>query len=439
MKKKVDMNEEKNVLSYARPLTQSELISVNGGFKFPWSKDKSVDSREEDGGSAPANTTTVYTSTGNTTVEIQSDAVYVDGHEVRGKDSHRYGGGGTKPASETPKNDDTPAPTVAEPVPTPVVAEKADALDVNAVAPDNNPVLKADDYSDLVLDNTDKNDDNKYTVHGKTGLENKGTKNENTGAGGTATVNSSSITTNTPAQVSATTMEENTPRVRTESESKVDESEVADETQAAPIVKDTGSWGQVADDVKRRTMQAYAEDKEKDSSMNGTTGGDSNKFSQVGCKMTGTSKIASSAAGYDISIMDVNDKYDTNKDGLMTQAEIAAAIEANLLEGVELQTDYWENQLSKEKLSEISDSEYATTTFILARAEDVHGGQHWIVVEGYHTDENGTVVFDYNGTSNNDRANGRTYVLGTGDSTQNIYRVSKIETYTVIDKRSLGV
>ncbi len=82
----------------------------------------------------------------------------------------------------------------------------------------------------------------------------------------------------------------------------------------------------------------------------------------------------------------------------MTQAEITVAIEKNLsgdqtvssdyLEKRTVTSDYWEKQLTKEKLDEIANSQEGTT-YVLGRAEDVCGGQHWIVLEGYSINESG--------------------------------------------------
>ena len=189
-------------------------------------------------------------------------------------------------------------------------------------------------------------------------------------------------------------------------------------------------WGKLTNETaKNSTMQDHATNKEVDSSMNGN-----NEFSKVGCKMEGASKILTEITGKDIDITNVNDEYDTNKDGLMTQTEITSAIEKNLSENQTVTSDYWEKQLTKETLDEIANSQEGTT-YVLGRAEDVCGGQHWIVLEGYSINESGQVVFDYNGTSENDARNNRTYILGEPTAEQkanNYYQISKIETYTII-------
>lgn len=209
------------------------------------------------------------------------------------------------------------------------------------------------------------------------------------------------------------------------------------DTGGSTPVQDT-SWGQLTNKIAiDSTMQDH-----KNDGLNKMNG--NNEFSKVGCKMEGASKILTEITGKDIDITKVNDEYDTNKDGLMTQAEITAAIEKNLsgdqtvssdyLEKRTVTSDYWEKQLTKEKLDEIANSQEGTT-YVLGRAEDVCGGQHWIVLEGYSINESGQVVFDYNGTSKNDALNNRTYILGEPTAEQkanNYYQISKIETYTII-------
>ena len=69
----------------------------------------------------------------------------------------------------------------------------------------------------------------------------------------------------------------------------------------------------------------------------------------------------------------------------------------------------------------------------MGRAENVHGGQHWVVLEGYSINDKGQVQFDYSGTSTNDT--GRNYILGSPEASQkDYYTISKIETYTITSK-----
>ena len=160
---------------------------------------------------------------------------------------------------------------------------------------------------------------------------------------------------------------------------------------------------------------------------------ESYRFSKVGCKMEGASQIASEITDSDISITDVNNNYDTNKDGLLTQQEITNGITSNLKDGQSLSVGNFEETLSAEIVRNIATSSEGTT-YVLGRAEGVAGGQHWVVLEGYSINERGQIEFDYNPTSQNDSRNGRVYVLGEVASDQkNTYTISKIETYTVID------
>lgn len=211
-----------------------------------------------------------------------------------------------------------------------------------------------------------------------------------------------------------------------------------------------GDWGNVdsnstMQDELKEGMEDATEDQKKDPDyvpesdiMNGgyiNNDGEkeSYRFSKVGCKMEGASQIASEITDSDISITEVNNNYDTNKDGLLTQQEITNGISSNLKEGQSLSVDYFEKTLSAETVRNIATSSEGTT-YVLGRAEDVAGGQHWVVLEGYSINERGQIEFDYNPTSQNDSRNGRVYILGEVASDQkNTYTISKIETYTVID------
>ena len=214
------------------------------------------------------------------------------------------------------------------------------------------------------------------------------------------------------------------------------------ETTNSTINIGAGSWGDV--DSNSTMQDEFNRDKdsnnpdyvpESDIMNGGYINNDGEKesyrFSKVGCKMEGASQIASEITDSDISITDVNNNYDTNKDGLLTKEEIEKGINSNLSEGQSLTVDYYENTLSEETVRNIATSSEGTT-YVLGRAEDVAGGQHWVVLEGYSINERGQIEFDYNPTSQNDSRNGRVYILGDVDSDQtNTYKISKIETYTV--------
>lgn len=203
------------------------------------------------------------------------------------------------------------------------------------------------------------------------------------------------------------------------------------------------AWGIKSEYADSLTMHDL-EGKADDSLMHGTTVDDSgvavsNKFSQVGCKMTGGAKIISEATGIDVSLLDMNG-YDTDENGLMSQEEIAASFRAYLEKtnpDAVLETDYWEKQLSLEKLNEIV-SDTNGTTYVLAKADSVHNGaSHWVVLTGYQLNDLGQVQFNYSKTSKYDELNNRTYILGEKQEGQNnTYTISKIETFTI---KSRGV
>ena len=186
----------------------------------------------------------------------------------------------------------------------------------------------------------------------------------------------------------------------------------------------TGSWGQITNTyADNLTMQEY-KDTPTDNSMNG-----GNIYSKSGCKMTGTAKLLTQITGTDFDEIKINLSYDTNADGCMSEDEITSAIRGNLTGGKQVQSDYFERNLTKQTLASIAGSS-SGTTYMLGRAEDVYGGQHWVVLEGYSTNSRGQVQFTYDGTCENDT--GWTYILGTLQSGQtNTYRISKIETYTI--------
>lgn len=212
-------------------------------------------------------------------------------------------------------------------------------------------------------------------------------------------------------------------------------------------------WGTIPDEYSGSTMQDHKKEYEKklqeleeenknkpkdqqltpeekgiinyDTKMN-----NSNLFSKVGCKMQAAAKFFSSIGNKFCDILDVNDKADVNKDGLLTQKEIENQVLNVLDETKELKTDYFEKTLSREVLDNIS--KQSGTTYVLGRAENVHGGQHWVVLEGYKMNERNQVEFIYSPTSCNDT--GRHFVLGDPLGQSNYYTISKIEVYQITDK-----
>lgn len=197
---------------------------------------------------------------------------------------------------------------------------------------------------------------------------------------------------------------------------------------------DKGHWGGIVNfDNEKEYMQEYTDRglKDLDAIMNGN-----NSFSTDGCKMEGAAKIISEILGKDTSIMTVNSQCDKNMDGLLGQGEITSYINSKLDGNKKLSATSYEQSLDKSVLDSIPSNDGNSFTYVLGRAENVHGGQHWVVLEGYSVNDSGQVVFDYNATSKNDVGNNRTYVLGAVDPSQKeTYTISKIETYTVSDRR----
>lgn len=196
-----------------------------------------------------------------------------------------------------------------------------------------------------------------------------------------------------------------------------------------------GHWGGIVNfDNDKEYMQDFTDRGLKD--LDAIMHGEDNSFSTDGCKMEGAAKIISEILGKDTSIMTVNSQCDKNLDGLLGQNEIASYLNSKLDGNKKIDTSAYEKSLDKTVLDGITSIDGDSFTYVLGRAENVHGGQHWVVLEGYSVNDAGQVVFDYNATSKNDVGNNRTYVLGPVDPSQKeTYTISKIETYTVSDRR----
>ena len=101
--------------------------------------------------------------------------------------------------------------------------------------------------------------------------------------------------------------------------------------------KTSGSFGQITDGsyADKLTMKFYRKNKDKygiftdffDDYMNGKE----ELFSKEGCKMTAAAKVASQATGTDVGLYEINTKWDSNKDGLLTDKEITFGLK-NLLD-----------------------------------------------------------------------------------------------------------
>jgi RHS repeat-associated protein len=179
--------------------------------------------------------------------------------------------------------------------------------------------------------------------------------------------------------------------------------------------------GQIPDEYGGVRMQ--------DDNLAKTELGDST-IGKSGCKVVGASQILGSIVGKEISPADIAEKYTTNGD-LSRDAIVKAAADA----GVAVTADYWENQLTADKLNEIKNNS-GGTTYILGKA-DVGGGigSHWVPVTDFSVGQNGTITYTVNGTSVNDDANSagvaRTFSSGSNHDSQREGTIVRIETYFV--------
>ena len=200
----------------------------------------------------------------------------------------------------------------------------------------------------------------------------------------------------------------------------------------------SGKFGQITDGsyADKLTMQYYKNNKEymfhhgaKDDAMNGGY-----LFSKAGCLMTAVAKVASEKTGEDIPLVEINKKFDKNLDGLLSFYEIQDGFNELLGDDYNIKADFWEDKLSKDKFIAAANEE---DTYVLARAYGDYDGDgtkehHWIVLEGFSTDDKGRMVFTYDGTSDNDV--GRTYIYGGEPSSKKEFVIDKIETFRITRK-----
>lgn len=133
---------------------------------------------------------------------------------------------------------------------------------------------------------------------------------------------------------------------------------------------------------------------------------------------------------------EINTNWDSNKDGLLTDEEITSGLN-NLLDEkfgdvYDVKTEKVDNPTLK-NLQDIADDS-SGITYVLGKAADVHGGEHWVVLEGYTANSDGTITFNYDGTSDNDGALNRSYVIGQSNVDKNIHNIVQIQTFTVYKK-----
>ena len=160
------------------------------------------------------------------------------------------------------------------------------------------------------------------------------------------------------------------------------------------------------------------------------------KFSTVGCKEIGSAKIGSEFLGENVSPMSIQNNCDFDKDGNLSADEIAQGLNNMLDEkfGDIFNIEYEEinSNINLEKLEEIANK---NDTYVLGFAQNCHGG-HWVVLEGYSQDFSGNITFNYDGTSDNDMANNRSFVLGIQNQSVSSekYAITRIQTFTKVSK-----
>lgn len=99
--------------------------------------------------------------------------------------------------------------------------------------------------------------------------------------------------------------------------------------------------------------------------------------------MTAVAKVASQASGTDVGLYDINTKWDANKDGLLTKEEICLGLNNLLDEQLGDVYDVKTKSVDNPTLKNLNDIANDTTgiTYVLGKAADVHGGEHWVVLE----------------------------------------------------------
>lgn len=159
-----------------------------------------------------------------------------------------------------------------------------------------------------------------------------------------------------------------------------------------------------------------------------------NKFSTVGCKITATAYAIEAAIGHHIDIAEIN-KFDANQDGLFSSEETLEAFKAYLSDEKSVEYDWWHDKLNKKTLDAIAS--YGDEIYILGRARSVvkKDDTHWVLLYGYHMNDQKQVQFEFIGTSNNDK--NRNYILGAPLESQrgNYFTIDFLQTYTIKGKK----
>ena len=224
-------------------------------------------------------------------------------------------------------------------------------------------------------------------------------------------------------------------------------------TQTPPVEnpnteKTSGKFAQITDGsyADNLTMQFYKNigDEKSDNAMYGTHIDKNsnkeidNKFSTVGCKAAATTKIISELKnGTYVDMTAVQYFCDENQDGNLTAAEISSGLDKMLDSAFgdifDVTTQDFTSNITINTLNDISNQNNDEVNYVLGWSPDCHGG-HWVVLEGYNTNSNGIVSFDYDGSSDNDK--GRSFVLGKNaqDASKEIWGITRIQTFKIYQK-----
>ncbi len=239
-------------------------------------------------------------------------------------------------------------------------------------------------------------------------------------------------------------------KIGTDKQSELDVPSAVEKPEASSKLPSSGKFAQITDGTYQDmlTMQYYKDENNLDiipqvldpsvikdwfdREMNGDM-----RFSEKGCLITAVTKIISELTGKK-TLRDVNDIIDVSPaDGLLSNREIQNAINYYLDNAF---GDIFDVKSTDTRNSELSLNDIETastqgngTTFVLGHSSDCYGG-HWVVLEGYNTNENGVITFNYDGTSIND--DGRTYVYGKDNfnESKKTFTIDRIQTYTIYKK-----
>jgi len=149
-------------------------------------------------------------------------------------------------------------------------------------------------------------------------------------------------------------------------------------------------------------------------------------MSSVGCKVVSGAKVVASCTGNDSFTPQTMADY--TEDGLLSRYAIGEALEDAAPDGMVVEVDHWEKQLTVEKLLEVAALEPAP--LVIGRAK-MNGADHFILILGGTVNSDQTdVTFDVDGSSKND--DNRVYMLNTEDQENSVFQVDRIETFRYI-------